>query len=507
MIVLDGRNDREKLTELLAAGEQTHLDYKEILDLTQAKDKLNLVKDLVVLSNRPGGGYLLVGVKDDGTPCTPTGTLDRKRFDGANLGQLVRGYIEGQVHINSQVYEFDDGNEVIVIQVDGHRDGLPVPLAKLGQYTDPTAGRQVVVFRPGDVPIREGSQNVPLRHSHWADILKEHDRLIRAQALENSQELIREIVSQMRTGGVAGAPVAPLTVGMDQSAFGESVLLNFESGSAVRIKQFLHQARQTALSPASEKDAVEEALDRIAELAALGIYYEHLDEAKDAIDALYSIYLDVARKFGPAQDLVAILARVYCLGSLAVRLGQGTMVNHIVQKPVSVPAGDSYVYSSWLRHGQVEGSRKGLFPKGKGGMLISQARDLAATHPSLRPDVPDEIVVPAENLDHDDVLLNSLCQFDLAYCVIARAEGDGQAKGYPTCAAFHELRSAPLMEIIASDDSVRADLFPESSDEAVAQALLDVVSMAEKESWGYGGHWDGLTPAAQRFVTEHRAGS
>jgi hypothetical protein len=40
MIVLDGRNDREKLDELLAAGEQTHLDYKAVLDLSQAKDKL-----------------------------------------------------------------------------------------------------------------------------------------------------------------------------------------------------------------------------------------------------------------------------------------------------------------------------------------------------------------------------------------------------------------------------------------------------------------------------------
>lgn len=363
------------------------------------------------------------------------------------------------------------------------------------------------MFRPGDVPVREGSQNVPLRQAHWADILIEHDRLIRAQAMENSQELIREVVSQMRTSGGTAGLVPPLTLGMDQTAFGESVLLSFEWGSVVRLKQFLHQARKTVLSASSERDAIEEALDRIGEVAALGIYYERLDEAKEAVDALYAIYLDVARKFGPADDLASILARIYCLGSLAVRLRQWGTVNHIVQRPVDVPAGGSYVYSSWLRHGQVEASRKGLFPRGHGGMLISQARDLAATHPSLRPDVPDEVVAPAENLDQDDVLLNSLAQFDLAYCLVASAEGNGQARGFPTFAAFNETRSAPLMDLIARDHGVRADLFPRSSEADVAQAMVDVASMAEKESWKYGGHWDGLPLAAQRFVDQQGLGS
>lgn len=492
MIVLDGRNDREKLIELLEAGEQTHLDYKQTLDLTQAKDKLNIVKDLVALSNRPGGGYLLLGVENDGRPCAKSGTFDRSRFDGAALGQLVRSFIEAQIHINSQVYSLDDGYEIIVIQVDGHRDGLPVPLAKLGQFHDPAAGKQVVVFRPGDVLVREGSENVPLRHSHWSDILKEHDRRIRTQALENGQGLIREVVAQMRTGGPGGSSVSPLTVGMDQTAFGESVLLNFESGSSVRIKQFLSHARHQALSPVSENDDVDEALDRITELAALGIHYEHLDKAKIAVDELYAIYLDVARRSGPTRVLMAILARVYCQGSLAVRSGQWEMVNYIVQKPVAVPAGSSYFYSSWLRHGQVQGSREGLFPQGQGGLLVSQARDLVARHPSLRPDVLDDAVVPAENLDHGDVLLNSLTQFDLAYCLVSRAEGAGNTKGYPTCAAFHETRSAPLLELIARDGNVRSSLFPQSSVEEVARSIVDVVAMAETESWNYGGFWDGL---------------
>ena len=510
MIVLDGRNDREKLSELLAAGEQTHLDYKETLDLSETKHKLSIVKDLVTLSNRPGGGYLVIGVRDDGTPCIPIGTFGRSRFDGAALGQLVRGYIEAQIHLNSQVFELDDGNEVIVIQVQGHSDGLPVPLAKLGQYPDAATGKPVVMFREGDLLIREGSGNVPLRHAHWADILKERERLIRAQALENSQDLIREVVDQMRAGGGGTASSAPLVLGMDPISFAKAVIINFEAGSRLRIKQFLHHARHMAISPATELETVSEALDRVAELAALAIFYDRPDEARDAIDALYETYLHLASKAASAHQLTDILARVYALGSLAVRLRQWPMVNYLTNKPVSVPSGSSYVYSSWLRHGQVQGSRNKVFPEGNGGLLISMARDLMATHSALRPDVPDETVAPAENLDREDVLLNSLCQFDLAYCLITAAEGEGQAKGYPTFAAFHQTRSDSLLELIARDPGARAGLFPESPDGVIGQSMMDVVSMAAKESWNFGNFgtfWSGLPPAAERFVSSQGLGT
>ena len=113
--------------------------------------------------------------------------------------------------------------------------------------------------------------------------------------------------------------------------------------------------------------------------------------------------------------------------------------------------------------------------------------------------------MPAENLDHDDVLLNSLVQFDLAYCLIAQAEGQGQARAYPTCAAFHQTRSAPLMELIARDPAVRTELLPQSSDEQVAQAMVDVTSMAEQQSWNFGSFWSGLPDAAEIFVQKHGA--
>lgn len=66
MIVVDGRTDVEKLRELLLEPEQTHLDFKTTVDLTNTKDKLEFVKDAVSMANRPPGGYIIVGAHEGG---------------------------------------------------------------------------------------------------------------------------------------------------------------------------------------------------------------------------------------------------------------------------------------------------------------------------------------------------------------------------------------------------------------------------------------------------------
>jgi hypothetical protein len=49
VIVPDGRTDPEKLRELLGNPEETHLDLKATVDLTENADKLKFVKDAVTI--------------------------------------------------------------------------------------------------------------------------------------------------------------------------------------------------------------------------------------------------------------------------------------------------------------------------------------------------------------------------------------------------------------------------------------------------------------------------
>lgn len=153
MIVPDGRTDAEKLRQLLAATEETHLDFKATVDFTKTKDCVEFVKDAVTMANRPPGGYIVIGVDNSGNPCIPAGTLpNRSQFDGANLNQQARKFIEGQIHIVSQPHEIN-GHDFVLVWIPHHRNGLPVPMKATGQYRDDN-GRDQVVFREGDVLVR-----------------------------------------------------------------------------------------------------------------------------------------------------------------------------------------------------------------------------------------------------------------------------------------------------------------------------------------------------------------
>lgn len=142
MIVVDGRTDREKLVELMRQGEQTELEFKSTLDLKdrQKPDRLNFVKDVVALSNLPKGGYMLIGVKDDGTP-VGMGDDSQDDWDGAYLQNIVRPYIEGQIRIMSQIHVLDQG-AVVLLYIAAHGDGFPVPFSKQGEYTPKGDKRQ-----------------------------------------------------------------------------------------------------------------------------------------------------------------------------------------------------------------------------------------------------------------------------------------------------------------------------------------------------------------------------
>lgn len=503
---VDGRTDYEKLVELLALPEGTHLDFKAELDLGSTESKLKFAKDVVAMSNTPPGGYLLVGVDNDGQLCTPTGTINRPSFDGARLCDLVRPYIEGRVNLQVAVHDHLD-HGVVLILVLPHHDGLPVPMSKAGNYQDPeNSKKQINIFRQGEVPVREGPANVPLRHAHWRQVLASYTRQVRAEGTELAQNMLREFLDergQSRSESVGNAAVpVPLLVDMDESTFAGTMQSMLDGKDDMRLRRFLRKLAKSSLTPARGEDAFENALDKWTIFCAQALFAERADLVLTGIEALQENYANLGLGNAETRKRLTTVIRIYALGSLAVRLEEWQVVHHLALQPVpSNPYDRQYVYSSWIRHGQVDASRGELLPD-RGGYLISAARDLLVRHPGMRPDMEDEEIPPADELAADDIILNSLAEFDIAYCFIVAAEGQHHGGGYPMSAALRDDRASPMAERIVAKPEVRKALFPNSDDTAIAGALKETYESARTESARYGMFWNS-PQSVRQFILDH----
>lgn len=488
-VTVDGRTDMEKLIELLGEPEQEHLDFKEGVDLSKSEDKVKFVKDVVAMSNCPPGGYLLIGVSDSGEPVKPIKTLDREQFDGARLNDLIRSQTEGQIQIISQLHEIE-GDEVVLIYAHHEGSGLPVPMNKLGQYKN-DKGKDVVCYRPGEVWLREGAQNVLLRWSHWDMLLRGRDQRIREEARADINSLIAELSKALRGG--PGNISIPLAADMADEAFVEAMITNLEIGSDLRIGQFL----ASAIATDSNTDVFCQSLDKLTIVAVQALALGVPDITKRAVDTLITIYQQLDHD--AAAQKLEVIVRAYVIGAAAVRYRAWRVIRDLVLHPSSAHPSLNYVYSSWIREGQVKASRSELFPgDSRGSLMIPSARLLAIEHAAMRPDLSSVDTSTNDGHDSPDRLLDSLCQFDILYCLVVAAEGNHHGEAYPASSAFRQERANPALSLVVSNAEVRRKLLPESDDSQVAQAIHEVFELAKNQSmqikvpddWWWNPPWD-----------------
>jgi len=525
VIVVDGRTDEEKLFELLASGaEETALDFKATLDLSgrATKDSVEFAKDAISMGNLPGGGYIVVGVDDQGAPSHDQPSIGAEQFDSATLRAKVTRYVEAPVQIVSQPHEVD-GRTVVVIYVAPNPDRLPVPTSSIGQYAKGN-GKMETVFSEGEVLIREGTSNVRLRYAHWHGLLERFRESIKAEARSDADELIRRVVEGFRAGRTAYSPSVPLDPGMDDETLVEALIALFESGSTVRVQRFLNDAGLRAGAGEPEvRDERLRALNRIALIACQAVLYRKDDVYRLAIAALERAYNArlltansvpwVGNDAARAQHYLDVLVRVLAIGGLAVRREAWELLPDLSNRAVKE---GGYEWPSWLRHAVTMASRANLLQdtdgRSRGGQALSLARALVAESPALRPDYgPDTILPRADALAHDDWLLNSLCEFDLWWCILAlasRPESREAAAYYPSCAAFHQWRSQPTLTYIATEPDVRRAAFGSTTDQVIADAMFAVVMTAVGQSHQYGGWWEGFAndPQVAEYLKAHATG-
>ena len=479
MILVDGRIDEEKLRELLEWGaECTELDFKEMIDLSAKVNELEFVKDAVSMLNHYPGGYLIVGVTDDGKPSSRAGQTAWRQLDGDILTKKVRKYVDGNPVITSQTYTID-GHKYCLICMKSPEGGMPMPFNKNGQSGDE------LVFREGEIIRRDGAGNGHIKYSQWDEILEQRDRIVRASERERVDDLIERI-----SEAIAGAErTPPLEIGMSEEALKPALETCFDKDEAGKLTRYADKLG----------NALARGEDAFVELASLGAYSAaNKNEVVFAatVDALYDYYDRISNSgAGSNEAKLKISVALYEMGAAAVRSRCWSFIAPMVNRQ----SPDSYFpYASWLRECQVDASRAGLFKEQQYGMMISYALDDTKEHRSLCPDYDFEnIGETGQALAWDDVseeILDSLCCFDFLYCVCVYAEGEGQGEAYPACVAFNERRvSRVVAKLYGKNDAMRRELLTQSDDGNLAQAtsrLWEVIHQQSTQSGQWSWHFE-----------------
>ena len=185
-IIVEPNLTLERFAELIyRRRESAKLDYKAGYTGSQ-EERVELTKDLVAMANT-AGGYIVVGIENDGKPCGLT-SAQLAALDEAKLRGQVVSYLGTSIDMFVDAPVTFDGLQYGVVTV--LRSALsPLVFVKDGQYSTPKGLRQV--FRSGDVFVRHGSAS-----ERW----NQNDvQVLLARAVERERERwLREVLPDVR---------------------------------------------------------------------------------------------------------------------------------------------------------------------------------------------------------------------------------------------------------------------------------------------------------------------
>jgi len=502
-VVVEPILTEEKLRSLLAEKhEQSCLDYKRSLNLagnsSGRRDTVELAKDVAAMQSEPAGGYIVIGAEDQGVPVPDLTPELAKQFDEATLRPKLGRYLAEPFTVRCARHDID-GNTVALIYVGPSEHGWCIFQAR-GEYEDPP-GKRTTVFRVGDVFVRHGTSS-----ERWNDSDRQRliDRVVarhkEAWRAEMRGELDAMARRDLSAGKLEELPSSAVTWKLDAKGFDKLVTELMRRNDDIPLRKLLLSLPLDAdqLRSDESNDELGTLLDRLTSVGALAIQFgrpEWLDRVLATLVSTYDLGFDSnGYERNSRSDIsfwIDILARVYGLGALAVRLGDWSAVRKLADRR---PRGESFRrYGGWLKHGLTMSLRAEVLETG--ARLIDRGRDAVRTVAALHPD---------RQVD-DEAILDSLCQFDVLGCLVVIGErGTADSRNfYPSFAGYYSRRTEPAIALLVTDVVMRRELF-DGDDRSLADALVAVLERAAKESF-WSGAWDGVDDQGIiSFITENR---
>jgi len=477
----------------LAAGcESLRLEFKSQIDLTDTRSTAEFAKDVAAMATL--GGYLLVGVDGSGQITGGLKPTEAHLWDEARLVPKLAKWLPEPIDILTALHELPEGS-VVLVYVHPHPEGFYI-MKSVANYTD-VSGRSQAVFAEGAIFGRQGTRSGPLgQHQIRATV----SRLIAAEKESWRDEILPDMQTALLSGmfgaNVASGPASLLAWQLPLDSMASALVELARSRDRVPLRLMLRQAPRLAelgLVEDAPDLSIQDLLDRISMAAAVTAVVHDLDSFADCLEGLSAVYhrgLDVNGY--KRNDLTSpvpllwrdVIAHVYALGGLLIRMGRWDWIPRLVLKgPIR---GEIEWYGNWVRHGITEASRANQMIRTNvmGNVeqvaVIALAREVAASIPFLGDDLPEG----------DERILNSICQFDALAALVAMCNSSSTESQffYTNSAYFQPERTTPVLDQLVSDAQMRAALDLEDLD-FLAAAMLAYFKMAQSESPRLGRWW------------------
>lgn len=500
----------ERLRSLLdEQAESPQLDYKASCDLNVRRDLVKLAKHIGAMLTR--GGHIVVGADNTGKPSGMFTTTQAKLFDEATLRPKLARFLPPSIETRCAIHELDS-HHFALVRVRPHPDGL---VAFLGDGDYEENGKPIHAFRKGQIYTRHGTSSEPCDQADIQRVLSQHldhqKEALRAERAIELADLVRGLQSQ---NDLARAPSSALTWDLDEATFVSTIIEQLRAGDDIPLRLLLRRAESDSAKALTEKEAspeLELVLDRLACLAITLSVLEKDGLFKKVVETFVQIYnLGFDARGMTRRDLAVdapmlwllIVERIIAIGAALVREGRWELAAHIVlQRGAGYEFTDKrFPYVTWIRHTTTEASRAGHYAQ----IIDGKTSDVSLLW--IVKELVDKNLCLREGLGYEDErLLDSVCQFDMLAMIVALgAAGTVDTHHYyPHFARFYEHRSLPMLDRLISQPKVREVLFPNRSEQELAEAIRWINHAASQEGFRFAG-WDGqLSDTVRQFLEKH----
>ncbi len=141
-----------------AKRESKALDFKERFDPGEKSEWPEIIKDLVAMANT-GGGLIVIGVCNDGTPASSDVKAVLK-LDPATITDKIESY-SGVQFASFEIHEGRRGRKKVAIIEVGAAPDAPIAFTRVGTYIPPGETKQKTAFSKGTVYFRHGAKSEP----------------------------------------------------------------------------------------------------------------------------------------------------------------------------------------------------------------------------------------------------------------------------------------------------------------------------------------------------------